>query len=69
MLVNDALKVEVRPIQVSRVVKDSWLVESGLAAGDRVIVAGLQKAKPGAEVKASERGSAAPASQQPPANQ
>lgn len=68
LLVNAEQKVEARTVQVSRVVKDSWLVESGLAAGDRVIVAGLQKVKPGAVVKASEQGSAAPASQQPPAN-
>ena len=27
---------------------DKWLVKSGLAAGDRVIVEGIQKVKPGA---------------------
>jgi membrane fusion protein (multidrug efflux system) len=43
--------VEPRPIKVGRVVGDKWLVTDGLAAGDRVIVEGLQKAKPGAKVK------------------
>ncbi len=44
-------KVESRNIEVSRIVGDSWLVEKGLAAGDRVIVEGLQKTKPGAQVR------------------
>lgn len=65
MLVNQELKVEVKPIQVSRAIKGSWVVESGLQAGDRVIVAGLQKVRPGAPVKISEAGSAQP---QPQAN-
>jgi membrane fusion protein (multidrug efflux system) len=43
--------VEARILEASRIVKDSWLVEKGLAAGDRVIVEGLQKAKPGAKVR------------------
>ena len=47
-------KVELRDVEVSRTVGDSWLVESGLAAGDRVIVEGVQKVKPGAAVKAVE---------------
>ena len=69
MVVTADNKVELREVQLSRVVGDSWVVESGLDAGEKVIVAGLQKVKPGAVVKASEQGSAAPASQQPPANQ
>ncbi|HAP81741.1 MAG TPA: efflux transporter periplasmic adaptor subunit, partial [Enterobacteriaceae bacterium] len=31
-----------------------WLVTDGLKAGDRVIVSGLQKVRPGAQVKAQE---------------
>ncbi|MDP3425975.1 MAG: efflux RND transporter periplasmic adaptor subunit [Humidesulfovibrio sp.] len=65
MLVKADGTVEPRPIAVNRVVDDKWLVESGLAAGDRVIVEGLQKARPGAKVKALEMGAAAaPAAQQ-----
>ncbi|MBS0307429.1 MAG: efflux RND transporter periplasmic adaptor subunit [Proteobacteria bacterium] len=54
MLVNKEGKVEARPVKVSRTVGDKWLVEDGLADGDRVIVAGLQKIRPGAPVKAVE---------------
>lgn len=47
-------KVAVRPVQVSRAIGDQWLVDDGLAAGDRVIVAGLQKVQPGLPVQATE---------------
>lgn len=52
-------KVARREVRVSSTVGDQWLVEDGLAAGDRVIVEGLQKVQPGAEVKAVERGAGA----------
>lgn len=54
MVVGADNKVEVRPVQVSRTVDDKWLVEGGLVAGDKVIVAGLQKIRPGALVQATE---------------
>lgn len=47
-----------REVQVSRSIGDQWLVEGGLAAGDRVIVAGLQKIQPGIPVTATEAGAA-----------
>jgi membrane fusion protein (multidrug efflux system) len=47
-------KVEARDVRVSRTIGDQWLVENGLATGDRVIVAGLQKVRPGMAVKAVE---------------
>ncbi len=47
-------KVELRQVQVSRTVGDKWLVDSGLGAGDRVIVEGLQKVRPGSPVQATE---------------
>jgi membrane fusion protein, multidrug efflux system len=49
-------KVELRQVEVSRAIGDKWLVEQGLAAGDRVIVEGLQKIKPGAPVQATAAG-------------
>ena len=52
-------KVARREVRVSSTVGDRWLVEEGLAAGDRVIVEGLQKVQPGAPVKAVERGAGA----------
>ena len=62
MVVGPDDKVEVRPVEVSRTVGDRWLVDAGLAAGDRVIVEGLQKVQPGAQVQATEASAdAAPA--------
>ena len=58
MTVNAEGVVEPRPIEASRSVGSDWLVESGLSAGDKVIVAGLQKIRPGAPVTTVEAGSA-----------
>lgn len=44
-------KVAVRPIKTGSVQGNAWIVREGLKAGDRVIVEGLQKAKPGVTVK------------------
>ena len=58
MVVGAEEKVEPRPIKVVRTVGDSWLVSDGLKTGDRVILEGLQKARPGTAVKAVPFGSA-----------
>jgi membrane fusion protein, multidrug efflux system len=42
--------VELRTLKTDRAVGDQWLVSSGLKPGDRVIVEGIQSAKPGAKV-------------------
>jgi membrane fusion protein, multidrug efflux system len=55
MVVTPDNKVELRDIHISRIVGSNWVVESGLKAGERVIVAGLQKVRPGAEVAPSEQ--------------
>jgi membrane fusion protein, multidrug efflux system len=52
LVIGAGEKVEPRILKVSRALGDNWLVEDGLKPGDRVIVEGLQKAKPGAPVKA-----------------
>jgi membrane fusion protein (multidrug efflux system) len=52
MIVNAAGTVEPRMLTVERAIGDKWLVASGLTPGDRVIVEGLLKARPGAAVKA-----------------
>jgi membrane fusion protein (multidrug efflux system) len=44
-------KAQLRQITVARTVGDKWLVASGLKAGERVIVEGLQKVRPGGAVK------------------
>ncbi|MBA4356244.1 MAG: efflux transporter periplasmic adaptor subunit [Desulfovibrio sp.] len=71
MVVKADGTVEPRPIETGRVVGDHWLVTKGLAAGERIIVEGLQKARPGAKVKAVEAGApaaAAPGQQATQAN-
>ncbi|KDB69341.1 efflux RND transporter periplasmic adaptor subunit [Bordetella bronchiseptica] len=54
LVVNAENKVELRTLKTDRAIGNQWLVSSGLAAGDRVIVEGLQSVRPGAEVKAAE---------------
>ncbi len=54
MVVGEGDKVEVRPVQVGQAMGDKWVVTDGVKAGDRVIVSGLQKVRPGAQVKAQE---------------
>ena len=65
MVVSQDGKVEARMVKVSRAIGDKWLVEEGLAAGDRVIIEGLQKIRPGAPVQATEAGAPPPAGAQP----
>ena len=59
LIVNKAGKVEARTVTVSRTVGDQWLVDAGLAEGDRLIVDGLQKAQPDMPVQAVEQAVAA----------
>jgi len=42
--------VELRTLKTDRAIGDQWLVTSGLKPGDRVIVEGIQSAKPGTKV-------------------
>lgn len=51
LLVGADDKVVLREVVASRVVNDQWLVDKGLAAGDRLIVEGTDKVKPGQTVK------------------
>ena len=57
--------VEVRMVTPGPRIGTLWLVDSGLKAGDRVVVEGVQKVRPGLKVKPEmvtiEEGSAAPA--------
>ena len=61
LVVNAQDKVELRKITATRAIGDKWLVSAGLAAGDRVIVEGVQKAPPGATVHPTEWTPSAPA--------
>ncbi|QLE87480.1 efflux RND transporter periplasmic adaptor subunit [Shewanella sp. Scap07] len=54
MLVNADNKVESRIITTAEVIDNQWRVVDGLATGDKLIVEGLQKIRPGAPVSAKE---------------
>jgi membrane fusion protein (multidrug efflux system) len=43
-------QVEKRTVELDRAIGDQWIVTRGLEPGDRLIVAGLQRVKPGMEV-------------------
>ena len=51
LLVDAAGKIQQRPLTLDRAISDQWLVASGLTAGERVVVEGMQKARPGSSVK------------------
>lgn len=55
-LVGEDGKVEQRPVAAPYAIGDKWLVTSGLKAGDRVVVQGLQKLQPGGQVTPVEAG-------------
>src|ERR1017187_1304553 len=44
-------KVEVKPVTTGDRVGNSWIVEQGLQPGDRVVVEGQQKVRPGSQVQ------------------
>jgi membrane fusion protein (multidrug efflux system) len=52
MVVGANNRVEPRRLNLDREIGDQWLVSSGLAPGERVIMEGLQKVRPGVEVRA-----------------
>jgi len=51
LVVNASNKVEPRPLKTTGMQGQNWIVEGGLQAGDRVIVQGVEKVRPGATVK------------------
>ncbi|WP_213132999.1 efflux RND transporter periplasmic adaptor subunit [Citrobacter sp. FP75] len=63
MVVNDKSQVEARPVIAVQAIGDKWLISEGLQSGDKVIVSGLQKARPGVQVKATTDAPAATAAQ------
>ncbi|HNQ00789.1 MAG TPA: efflux RND transporter periplasmic adaptor subunit [Syntrophales bacterium] len=68
LVVDAESKVQQRVLTLERTIGDKWLVSAGLAPGDRVIVEGVQKVRPGStvravpftEAKAGDRKTAAP---------
>jgi membrane fusion protein (multidrug efflux system) len=51
LVVNDENKVEVRTIEVDRIVGNKVVVAKGLKPGERIVVEGSQKAPPGSVVR------------------
>ncbi len=51
LIVNNEGKVQQRMLKLDRAIGDKWLVAKGLQEGDRVIVEGRQRVRPGASVK------------------
>jgi len=53
MVVNSKNQVEARNVVAPQAIGDQWLVTDGLQEGDRVIISGLQKVRPGVAVVAT----------------
>ena len=51
LVVEEGDKVALRPVTVDERVGDLYIVTAGLKRGERVIVEGVQKARPGMQVK------------------
>ena len=66
--VNDENKVVPVPIQLGAMSGDQWVVMGGLSEGTRIVVDGVQKAKPGAVVKPVDPASPAVAAASSPAS-
>ena len=54
LVVNKESVVELRRLVTGQMIGERIVIESGLQAGDRVIVAGLQKVRPGVPVKVAQ---------------
>ncbi len=53
LIVDRANKVERRTVTAAQAIGDKWLITSGLKAGERLIVEGTDKVKPGDTVRAA----------------
>lgn len=51
LLVDDELRVSLKTVQLGAVNHHRWIVTDGLKSGDRIIVEGLQHARPGEKVE------------------
>ncbi len=71
LVVDDAGTVQQRILSLDRAIGDKWLVSAGLSSGDRLIIEGMLKVRPGSSVKpvpmdAPQPGSASPSPTPPP---
>jgi membrane fusion protein (multidrug efflux system) len=51
LIVDGDGKAAPRMLSLDRAIGNQWLVSTGLAPGDRIIVEGMQRVRPGAAVK------------------
>ena len=56
LIVSEDNKVAQARLTLDRPFEDQWLVSSGLKPGDRIIIEGIQKARPGAAVRIAQAG-------------
>jgi len=59
LVVKDDSTVDKRPVELDRAVASDWLVQTGLQGGERVVVDGFQRIRPGDKVKAVDLGDGA----------
>ncbi|WP_341520104.1 efflux RND transporter periplasmic adaptor subunit [Pseudomonas sp. G.S.17] len=64
MIVDAEGKTRERAIELGGVQKSRWIVKTGLEAGDRVVVSGLQHVQPGMPVTTEEQGAQSSAAEQ-----
>jgi len=60
MVIDADSKVAPAMLTVDRAIEDKWLISSGLKPGDRIVVEGIQKARPGTTVRIAQSGSDSP---------
>ncbi len=54
LVVDAENTLTLRKLELAQAIGGDWIVRQGLAAGDRVVVEGLQKAKPGMQVRVAQ---------------
>jgi membrane fusion protein (multidrug efflux system) len=64
-VVGQDQKVEIRPVKVGQQVNGLWVIDEGVQPGERVVVEGLQKVRPGMAVTAQPYAAPAPAASAP----
>ena len=69
LVVNNENVVEQRPVKVGARVGEAMVIEEGLKGDERVVVDGIQRARPGAKVTPVQEGAGAAATPPPPTSE
>jgi len=64
-VVDAANKVEVRPVKPGERIGSDWIIAEGLNPGDKIVVEGTQKVRPGAVIETQAYTPAAAATEKP----